>query len=190
MDYSQGERELQVRFGSEARALAFYENQVIDRLNEHMQAFIATQEMVFLSTADRKGRCDTSFRAGDPGFVEVVDAHTLRYPEYRGNGVYASLGNLMENPHIGLLFIDFLGHGVGLHVNGSAIIEELSHTETGDPRVERCVRITVEEAYIHCAKHIPLLQKRGKDIHWGTDDAVQKGGDYFKVKSTKVQAPR
>ncbi len=54
-----------------------------------------------------------------------------------------------------------------------------------DSRAERWVRITVEEAYIHCSKHIPLLKRLDKDMHWGIDDVQFKGGDYFKAKASK-----
>ena len=64
--------------------------------------------MFFLATADGHGECDVSFRAGEAGFVHVLDEKILVYPEYRGNGVMASLGNITENPHAGLLFIDFI----------------------------------------------------------------------------------
>ena len=120
-------------------------------------------------------------------------------PEYRGNGVLASLGNIAENPHAGLLFVDFLRDKVGLHVNGAARIlsnEELlacpdfsaalraDLAETGGRRPERWVRVTVEEAYIHCSKHIPQLEKAGEEVrHWGTDDVQAKGGAYFQAKS-------
>lgn len=199
---SVGERRLQKKYGSEKRAAAFYENQMLDHLTPLMQNFLAKQEMMFLATADRKGNCDMSFRAGLPGFVHVVDKKTLIYPEYRGNGVYASLGNILENPHIGMLFIDFFEHKIGLHINGAAsIIEnEALHTcphlspqmakylrEREDNRAERWVLVKIDEAYIHCSKHIPLLQKVNEERHWGTDNEKLKGGDFFGTKSYKQQ---
>lgn len=185
MSGSNGERILQRQFRTEQRANAFYEHQVLSALNAEMMEFIANQQMVFISTADAKGNCDTSFRAGDKGFVRVVDTSTIVYPEYRGNGVYASLGNIYENPHMGLLFIDFFDHAIGLHVNGKAAIVE-SVPGYDDARAERWVRIDVEEAYIHCSKHIPRLVRIDKEIHWGTDNAEFKGGDFFKAKVTKA----
>ena len=199
---SRGEHDLQVRYGTRSRAEAFYKHQVLSYLNPQMCTFIARQEMFFLSTADGHGECDTSFRAGEAGFVHVLNEKMLVYPEYRGNGVLASLGNIAENPHAGLLFIDFFRDKVGLHINGAARIlsnEELlacpdfsaalraDTAETGGRRPERWVLVTVEEAYIHCAKHIPRLEKAGEEVRpWGTDDVRAKGGDYFQAKS----APR
>jgi predicted pyridoxine 5'-phosphate oxidase superfamily flavin-nucleotide-binding protein len=196
MSGSQGEKILQQAFGTENRAAAFYHNQMLDHLNPLMKEFISEQEMLFISTSDKHGNCDSSFRSGEAGFVRVIDDYTLIYPEYQGNGVFANLGNIHENPHIGLLFIDFFKHCIGLHVNGKAtivennlsthplmnerMIEEVNQLE--GTRVERWVFIEVEEAYIHCSKHIPLLRKKDKEIHWGTDNERQKGGDFFKAK--------
>jgi uncharacterized protein len=197
---SAGERALQEKFGTTKRAQAFYDNQMLTYLNDTMKAFVAKQDMVFVSTADGGGNCDCSIRTGQPGFVQVIDEKTLAYPEFRGNGVMASLGNMTENPHVGLLFIDFVEHGIGLHVNGSAEIVENGELQARlnlpDERVraierevgglaERWVCVRVEEAYIHCSKHIPLFHKRDKEMHWGTDDETYKGGDFFSVRSEK-----
>lgn len=206
MPGSQGEHRLQRTYGTRQRAEAFYETQLLDHLNEAMRLFIARQEMVFISTADADGNCDCTFRAGLKGFVHVLDDRTLAYPEYRGNGVMASLGNLAENDHIGMLFIDFLRDAIGLHVNGQARILEnrqvlrrpnLSErmrqdlAVSGGRQPERWVFVEVEEAYIHCSKHIPLLKKCAKEIDWGTDDACKKRGDYFQArKRTSVNAPQ
>lgn len=199
MDQRQGEYILQERFGTIKRAAAFYDNQVLDRLNLLMKEFIRNQTMVFISTSDKAGNCDASFRAGARGFVRVLDDSTLMYPEYRGNGVMASLGNILENAHIGLLFMDFTDNQIGLHVNGEAAIYEnnllpsLSISEevlknikmVEGNKPERWVVIKVEEAYIHCSKHIPKLRKVDKEIDWGTDDEKSKGGDFFKAKQNR-----
>lgn len=195
---SDGEHQAQEEFGTTRRALAFYHKQMLNYLNPLMREFIAHQEMVFIATAAAHGDCDCSFRAGLPGFVHILDETTLAYPEYRGNGVMASIGNIMENAHIGMLFIDFFQSTVGLHVNGTARVvsnddllawpkvtpEMVKETQTtGGMHPERWIFVEVEEAYIHCSKHIPLLQKLPKDIHWSTDDEHKKGGDYFEAKA-------
>ena len=191
-----GEHVLQEQHGTTDRARSFYDRQVIDHLNDRMRQFIARQEMMFVSTSDAGGDCDCTFRAGPPGFVHVIDQHCLAYPEYRGNGVMASLGNITENGHVGLLFVDFFTDIIGLHVNGRAALvgnAEVTAMSSlpasmhraldagGGRRPERWVWVTVEEAYIHCSKHIPWLAKRDKAIYWGTDDARAKGGDHFGV---------
>ena len=193
---SEGERILQKKVGSENKASAFYDKQMLDYLNPYMRKFILKQEMVFIATADSKGECDCSFRAGKQGFVRILNEKMLLCPEYRGNGVMASMGNILENPHIGMTFIDFFENTIGLHVNGKAKIvenDELLADKTLDgvansiqeegTAPERWILITVEEAYIHCSKHIPRLKKLDKKIHWGTDKETHKGGDFFKAET-------
>ena len=192
---SRGERELQERYGTTDRAERFYDQQMLDHLNEKMRSFVAAQEMLFVATSDGDGECDNTFRAGPPGFIHVLDERTLAYPEYRGNGVMASLGNIRENAHIGLLMVDFFTDIIGLHVNGRAqIIEdaEMQATHLGltiDPapgrRPERWVQVSVHEAYIHCSKHIPRLARVPRARHWGTDDIRRKGGDFFEARASK-----
>ena len=202
---SKGEHNLQKKFETEKRALAFYNSQLLNHLNREMQQFISEQEMVFISTSDAKGECDASFRAGDTGFVIVLDIKTLLFPEYRGNGVLASMGNISENPHIGMFFIDFYQNSIGLHVNGKARIlsnEDLtadldlsrklkmSSKKLGSRKPISWIKVDVEEAYIHCSKHIPLMQKIDKIIHWETDDEKLKGGDFFNTQNRTKPASK
>lgn len=193
-----GEQRAQARFGTARRAASFNVSQRLDHVNTAMQDFIARQTMVSIATADRAGRCDCSFRAGEPGFVHVLDAKTLAYPEYRGNGVMASLGNILDNPHIGMIFLDYCQTTIGLHVNGRARVVEAhdmvilpdlplplieAAQRKGGRRPEAWIVIEVEEAYIHCSKHVPLMKQLDKHIEWGTDDDTVKGGDFFRIKS-------
>ena len=156
------------------------------------------RKMVFIATADEQGNPDCSLRTGAAGFVQVLDSARLAYPECRGNGVMASVGNLLSNPKIGMMFVDFFQSTVGLHVNGKAQVlenQELAQWPNVSPamleemkieggRQSVCwVLVEIEEAYIHCAKHIPLLAKLDKPLHWGTDEEGHKGGDYFHVQS-------
>jgi predicted pyridoxine 5'-phosphate oxidase superfamily flavin-nucleotide-binding protein len=196
---SKGEHRLQKELATTKKALTFYNKQMLDHLNPTMSAFLANQEIVFIATSDAKGECDCSFRNGPPGWVRVIDEKTLAYPEYRGNGVFASMGNIIENPHIGMIFIDFFDSTVGLHVNGKArIFKDLKLIKSGlfsdalkkgvpnkgGLKAECWVIVEVEEAYIHCSKHIPLLEKKNKEIHWGTNKEIYKGGDKFKAKNS------
>ncbi len=162
---SPAERALQRRLGTTARADRFYDDQVLDHLNPDMRDFVCRQRMFFLATADAAGACDNTLRAGPPGLVEVLDERTLAWPEYKGNGVLASLANIMENPQVGMLMVDFVHDGVGLHVNGTARLVEpaaaaLAGLEADAPAgrtASAWVVVRVTEAYIHCSKHIPRL---------------------------------
>ncbi len=191
---SNGEHLLQAASGSERRAERFYDEQLLDHLNRAMQEFVGRMDMAFISTADARGECDASLRAGPRGFIEVLDEHHLAYPEYRGNGVLASLGNISENPHVGILLVDFVTDMIGLHINGKARVVEGTDLRGLHPRLptefdrgrtpERWVVVRVEEAYIHCRKHIPRMAPVQRQRSWGTDDSLRKGGDYFAAKGT------
>ena len=156
---------------------------------------------MFVGTADANGNADSSFRCGHAGFVKVLEERIVAYPEYRGNGVMASLGNISENPHVGLLFIDFSDQ-IGLHINGGAKIVENNEfleflkdhpaeqevlgdavlkdiVESDGGHLERWVMVEVAEAYVQCSKHIPPMQRMDHDIKWGGEDHHPKGGDYF-----------
>tara|TARA_B100001123_G_scaffold352308_1_gene403765 strand:+ start:1111 stop:1680 length:570 start_codon:yes stop_codon:yes gene_type:complete len=182
------EQIIQAERGSRKRAKNFYESQVKDHLTPAMQEFIQNQKLMFIATADATGSCDCSPRFGKTGLVTILGEKTLAYPEFRGNGVFASLGNILENPQIGLLFLDFLGSTVGLHVNGTAERRPPSDVPTGVSDnnelrsarlIEQWVYVTVQEAYIHCSKHVPKFKEVEKKVHWGTDDPKQKSSNYF-----------
>lgn len=189
---------MQERFGSRERAESFYTGQVLDHLNERMRAFVERQQLMFVATADQCGECDCTLRAGAAGFAFAVDPGTLLYPEYRGNGVYASLANIAENANVGLLFVDFCDEGIGLHVNGAAEIVEhaaLIADMGADQRVtramagvgsrspERWVRVRVREAYVHCSKHIPMLVEAPDRA--SAARRSRPGGDVFGVRAAR-----
>jgi predicted pyridoxine 5'-phosphate oxidase superfamily flavin-nucleotide-binding protein len=196
---SAGEHALQEEYRTTDRAARFYSDQLQDRLLSRMIEFLERTEMLFVATADANGECDSSLRAGPPGFVRVLDDRTLAYPEYRGNGVLASLGNIRENPHVGLFTVDLERDQIGLHVNGGATILDDAEFRSRYPgaavdpgqgrQAERWVLVDVHEAYIHCRKHIPRMQRVEQERAWGTDDPGRKGGDYFRVRGTPTVMP-
>lgn len=191
---SDGEHKMQEVFNTQDKAKDFYNRQMLDYLAPEMQSFLAKQEMMFIATSDAHGECDSSFRSGEAGFVMLIDEKRVVYADYKGNGVLASAGNISENPHIGLLFIDFFENKVGMHINGKATIineDELIslmgsstysqkkniHTSANQKNVFWTL-VEIEEAYIHCSKNIPILQK--------TNESPQKGKvhpvDFFNLK--------
>ena len=121
--YHDGNRQLQDRFDTRRLADRIEERIRHDRFDDDDRAFIEARDMFFLATADEHGMPQCSYKGGDPGFVRVVDEHTLAFPSYDGNGTYLSLGNLLRNPQVGILFIDFTSPK-RLRVNGIASIDE------------------------------------------------------------------
>jgi hypothetical protein len=91
----------------------------VPALTPELQAWITQADTFFLATANAEAGLDASHRGGLPGFVRVVDAHTLQWPDYAGNGMFQSLGNLALDPRAGLLFPDFATGNV-LQLTGRA----------------------------------------------------------------------
>src|SRR5688572_29729250 len=100
--FHDGSRSLQDAFDTRALADRIDDLLVHDTIDEGDRAFIEARDMFFLATADAEGRPTCSYKGGDPGFVRVLDAHTLAFPNYDGNAMYLSTGNVLANPAVRL----------------------------------------------------------------------------------------
>jgi predicted pyridoxine 5'-phosphate oxidase superfamily flavin-nucleotide-binding protein len=158
--YNEGSRRLQDRF--DTRRLAdrlderFVQRRVIDDAD---RAFIEERDMFFLATADAEGRPQCSYKGGDPGFVKVLDEHTLAFPNYDGNGRYLSMGNVLVNAHVGLLFIDFTGDPPRrLRVNGIASVDDDDPLLREWERPQFVVRVRATEVFPNCPRYIHRME--------------------------------
>jgi len=120
--YHAGNRQLQDQFGSRGLADRLEEKLARTVFTEDDTAFIESLPYFFLATADDEGRPDCSFKGGMPGFVRVTGPSELAFPDYDGNGMFKSLGNLLVNDNVGLLFIAMHGKPQRLRVNGTAVV--------------------------------------------------------------------
>ena len=121
--YHSGSRELQDRFDTRRLADRIEERIVRATIDDDDRAFIEARDMFFLATVDADGAPQSSYKGGEPGFVRVLDEHTLAFPNYDGNGMFLSWGNAIVNPHVGLLFIDFVSERPSrLRVEGTASV--------------------------------------------------------------------
>jgi predicted pyridoxine 5'-phosphate oxidase superfamily flavin-nucleotide-binding protein len=98
-----------------------------------------------------------SYKGGEPGFVRVLDEHTIAFPSWDGNGMYLSLGNLSQNPHVGLLFVDFEGQK-RLRLNGVASIDQDDPLLGEYPRAQCIVRVRATEVFPNCPRYIHKLE--------------------------------
>jgi predicted pyridoxine 5'-phosphate oxidase superfamily flavin-nucleotide-binding protein len=151
--YHAGMRRLQDRF--DTRRLA-------DRLDEKLgrtaftaedRQFIESRPLFFLATADAEGRPDCSYKGGDPGFVRVTGAGELAFPSYDGNGMFRSLGNVLANPAVALLFIDFERPN-RLRVNGRAFIADQDPLLESFVGAQLIVRVRAERIFPNCPRYI------------------------------------
>jgi predicted pyridoxine 5'-phosphate oxidase superfamily flavin-nucleotide-binding protein len=156
--YHDGNRDLQDAFGSRALADRLEEKLEHDRFTPDDAAFIEGLGFFFLATADARGRPDCSFKGGPPGFVKVVAPDRLDFPDYDGNGMFKSLGNIVANPYVGLLFIAMGEAPKRLRVNGRAAIVRDDPDMERLPGAQLLVRVTPESIFPNCPRYIPKLQ--------------------------------
>ena len=154
--YHDGNRRLQDRFDTRRLAERIEERLDRDRFDADDRAFIEARDMFFLATADENGVPQCSYKGGAPGFVRVVDERTLAFPNYDGNGTYLSMGNLLVNPQVGLLFIDFASPK-RLRVNGSASIADDDPLLAEYPEAQFVVRVRATHVLPNCPRYVHRL---------------------------------
>jgi uncharacterized protein len=127
----------------------------LDHLDRHCRDFIALSPFLLVASANAAGACDVSPKGGPPGFVRVLDDHRLAIPDATGNRRLDGLQNMIENPHVGLVFL-MPGMGETLRVNGTVELTRdpalLEGLETGGKPPALALVVTAEQVYLHCAK--------------------------------------
>ena len=163
--YHDGNRRLQDQFDS---------RRISDRLEEKLtrtaftaddRAFIESTIYFFLSTADAQGRPDCSFKGGPPGFVRVTGDSEIAFPDYDGNGMFKSLGNLLVNANVGLLFIDLHERPRRLRVNGSATVSSKDPLLAETAGAQMIVRVQARAIFPNCPRYIPKLQLVERSVY-------------------------
>ena len=154
--YHAGMRELQDRFDTRRLADRLDEKLARQTFSDEDRAFIESRALFFLATADAEGRPDCSFKGGAPGFVRVTGEGQLAFPSYDGNGMFRSLGNLLVNPAVALLFIDFERPN-RLRVNGSASAAGDDPLLASFPGAQLIVRVRAERIFPNCPRYIPRM---------------------------------
>ena len=155
--YHEGARELQDRFDSRRIADRLEQVTVHTEFTADDAAFIESCPMFFLATADAEGWPDCSYKGGMPGFVRVVDPKTLAFPSYDGNGMFRSLGNILVNPKVGLLFVDW-EHPHRTRVSGTATLHDDPELLAGFEGALLVVRVTAERIFPNCPRYIHRME--------------------------------
>lgn len=163
--FHDGNRQLQDRFDS---------RRIADRLEEKLtrtaftaddKATIESASYFFIATADAGGRPDCSFKGGLPGFVRVTGDTELAFPDYDGNGMFKSLGNLLVNANVGLLFIALHDKPKRLRVNGSARVLHDDPLLAETVGAQLIVRVRAHAIFPNCPRYIPEMQMTGPSIY-------------------------
>jgi len=155
--YHDGNRGLQDKYDTRRIADRIEEVLLSDEISPHDKAFIESRDMFFLATADDAGLPNCSYKGGDPGFVRVVDEHTVAFPNFDGNGMYLSMGNVLVNPAVGMLFIDF-ERGHRMRLNGNASIDPNDPLMAEYPEAQFIVRVRAREVFPNCPRYIHRYQ--------------------------------
>jgi hypothetical protein len=155
--YHEGMRYFQDRFDSRRLADRMEEVNLSVGLSEELRAYIATRHFFFLATTDADGWPECSYKGGAPGWVRAVDERTIVFPNYDGNGMFRSMGNLRVNPKVGLLFVDF-ENPRRLRINGTATLHEQDQLLAEFPGAQFLVRVRTEQIFRNCPRYIPRMQ--------------------------------
>jgi uncharacterized protein len=156
--YHQGSRELQDRFDTRRLADRLEQRLVVDRIGDADKAFIESLDMFFIATTDEDGEPSCSYKGGETGFVRVVDPVTLAFPNYDGNGMFLSMGNIAHNPRIGMLFIDFERQR-RLRLCGEAGISDDDDLLACYAEAQFIVRVAVTRVFPNCPRYIHKYQR-------------------------------
>lgn len=156
--YGPNHRALQDRFDSRRLADGVERKVVEATLSAQSTAFIESRDMFWLASVDHQDRPTVSYKGGDPGFVRVLDEKTLAFPCYDGNGMFFSMGNILGNAQVGLLFVSF-EQPRRLRVQGTAMIDDNDPLLSDYAEAQLIVRVTVSEVFRNCPRYVHRYQK-------------------------------
>ena len=156
--YGPVHRLLQDRFDTRRLADNVETRVVLTEIPQEHKAFIESRDMFFLSTIDHQGRPTVSYKGGDPGFVRVLGSKTLAFPCYDGNGMFYSMGNLLGNPQVGMLFVNF-EKPHRLRVQGTASVDDNDPLLREYAEAQLVVRVAVSEIFRNCPRYVHRYEK-------------------------------
>ncbi|MEE4300665.1 MAG: pyridoxamine 5'-phosphate oxidase family protein [Pseudomonadales bacterium] len=156
--YTEAQLELQQALGTRALAERLEAAIVTPELTAEQIDFVHARDMFFLSTVDADGFPSVSYKGGAPGFVRCIDAGTLVFPNYDGNGMFLSLGNVVDRGRVGLLFVDFEApHRI--RVRGDARLVREGPLLASYPGADAVVEVRVERAWENCPRYVHRMER-------------------------------
>ena len=159
--YHDGMRELQDRYEGRAVADRLEQHRMRTTFNDDDRSLIETASFFFLASA-ADDNVDCSFKGGAPGFVRITGKQELTWPDYDGNRMYRSLGNILRSPRVGLLFLSFDGNrfdgsAARLRITGKASIANSDSGIADWPGAKRLIRLAVDFIFPNCPRYIPKM---------------------------------
>jgi predicted pyridoxine 5'-phosphate oxidase superfamily flavin-nucleotide-binding protein len=168
--FHSGNRALQDKYGGRAVADRIVELVETTSFTDEFQEFVESVPFFFLATSAGENT-DCSFKGGAPGFVRVTAPDQLIFPDYDGNRMYKSLGNIVENPNVGLLFLKFgaeEGQGelyLRLRISGKASIHEDHDALSDYPGAKRIVQVDITHIFPNCPRYVPHMEQVAPSRH-------------------------
>jgi hypothetical protein len=151
--YHSGSIEMQNRLDTRKVADHIAAKYVTDQLSDNDIDTIRRADCFYLATADHEGRPDCSYKGGLPGFVHIVDNSTIAFPSYDGAGMFRSLGNILVNPHVGLLFLDY-ERRIKLRLNGAATVSTDPADTARFESADAVVSVRMREVFENCPRYL------------------------------------
>ena len=186
--YGDNHRRLQDQFDSRRLADRLETTIVKQALDAADTAFVSSRDMFFLSTIDHQGRPTLSYKGGDPGFVTIVDDRTIAFPSYDGNGMFLSMGNILGNPEVGMLFIDF-EHPNRLRLQGRASIQSNDPLLAEYREAELIVRVAIQQAWVNCPRYIHRYTKQQASRHVPREHANTPLAEWKRIDAMQEVVP-
>ena len=156
--YGKGQRTFQERFGTQKLADRIEDVAVRDEFDDESSTFIESRDFFFLSTIDENNKPTVSYKGGDIGLVKILDKKTAIFPSYNGNGMFLSMGNILNNAEIGLLFICFeRPHRIRVQCKAELLDDE--KFKNFFPGSELVVKCTLHELWQNCPRYIHRYQR-------------------------------
>jgi uncharacterized protein len=187
--YHEGSRRLQDHFDSRRIADRLEHVTLHNVVTDDDRAFIEGCSMFFLATADNQGYPDCSYKGGMPGFVRVQDAHTIAFPDYDGNGMFRSLGNVLVNPQVALLFIDF-EQPTRLRLHGLATLRYDDPLLPEYPGAQLIVRVAVQHIFPNCPRYIHKMQLLSHSVYAPRVDHAPPEPEWKQMEVFRDALPR
>ncbi|MBF6591147.1 MAG: pyridoxamine 5'-phosphate oxidase family protein [Ktedonobacterales bacterium] len=187
--YHEGSRRLQDQFDSRRIADRLEQVTMHDAFTEDDRDVITRCAMFFLATSDADGCPDCSYKGGVPGFAQVINARTLVFPDYDGNGMFRSLGNILVNPHVGMLFIDFEQPN-RLRVNGTATLASDDPLLEAYPGAQLIVRVTPMRIFPNCPRYIHPMRLVSHSVYAPRRGHTPPEPDWKRMEAFRDALPR
>lgn len=169
--FGEGSRKLQDRYNARKVADLVVGATTVSNFDDDKfgyREFIEESSYFFLATSSGENT-DCSYKGGPKGFIKITGPNTLVYPDYDGNRMYKSLGNIIENPNVGMLFVRFESEEgkryLRVRINGVATLHD-EHPMLGEfPGAKRLIEINTKHIYLNCGRYIPEMTLVEESAH-------------------------